>query len=147
MDPATLVLPGAQSLVGVMLTDAWAQVRSGLGRMWAKRHTGAGGEENASTVEHAARELDAAREQALALAGQGDEATRAARMELFWAGYLAGQLAARPELAEAIRALPELLGAGAGPDGSLSVVHNSNSGTVHGNLVQARDIDGGISFR
>lgn len=155
MDPAALVLPGAQSLVTAVLTDAWETVRSGLARTWARRHTDrhtgtsvvAADAPDAAAIEHAGRELDSARTQALELAGHGDEASRAARMELFWAGYLAGQLAARPELAEALQALPALLGSRTASEAGLGTVHNSSTGTVRGNLVQARDIAGDINFR
>jgi hypothetical protein len=154
MDVASLVTPGAQSLVAAILSDSWAQLRSALSRLWARRHADDAAGPDRAAIEHAGRELDAAREQALALAGAADSADpadRGARMQLFLAGYLAGQLAARPELADAVAALPALLGgdpaAGASSTLDSSVVRNSITGTVRGNAVQARDIEGGVSFR
>lgn len=139
-------------MVTAVLSDTWEQARSALARLWARRHPGPAGTDPGSAaalddgaVERARRELDAVREQAIELAGQGDEAVRAARMELFLAGYLAGQLAARPELAETVRTLPDLLGAGAPYPGS-GEVYNLNTGKVRGSIVQARDIHGDVHF-
>lgn len=68
-------------------------------------------------------------------------------MELFWIGYLAGQLAARPELTEAIQELPGLLGAGSGSAPvTVAVNTKSVSGTVRGNAIQADDVSGGINI-
>jgi hypothetical protein len=55
------------------------------------------------------------------------------------AGDLAGYLAERPDLADAV----QTLAAGPAPAGG---IHNSNAGTVRGNLLQAGDIHGDISF-
>ena len=97
-------------------------------------------------VEQAARELDLARQQAVELSGNGSRAERAGRMELFWAGYLAGQLAARPELADTVRTLPALVGAGGSVSQTTVSADKTVSGTVHGNVVQADDVSGGIRF-
>lgn len=152
MDLTTVVMPGAQSLVTAILTDGWGQARTAIAKLWARRG-GAGGantyadraEPAPAAIEQAGRELEAARRQGLELAGGGSEADRAARMQLFWAGYLAGQLAARPELAGALAELPALLGAGTSSSQTTNV-HNTISGTVHGNAVQAGDIHGNITF-
>lgn len=146
MDLTSLVTPGAQSLVTAILSDSWGQLRSALARTWARRHAGEGAE---AAVETAGRELDTARAQALALADEGDAADRGARMQLFLAGYLAGQLAARPELAEAVAQLPALLADSATPSTVVdsSTVNNSISGTLDGgNALQARDIHGGVNY-
>jgi hypothetical protein len=135
MDLTTVFMPGAQSLVTAILTDTWVQARATVAKLWSRRQS------DAAATEQAGRELDAARSQALELAGSGSEAERAARMQLFWAGYLAGQAAARPELAAALTELPALLSASQG-----STVQNSISGTVTGTVVQARDIHGSITF-
>jgi hypothetical protein len=74
------------------------------------------------------RRLDTARQQA---EGMGeDEAVQRA----YWAGYLAAVLAERPDLLDVVRGLAD------GPG-----VHNTNSGTAT-TLVQARDIQGGVTF-
>lgn len=101
---------------------------------------------DAACVEQATVELDLARQQALVLAGTGSENERARRMELFWAGYLAGQLAARPELGEAVHALPSLVAAAASFSQTTVSERKTVSGTVHGNVVQADDVSGGIRF-
>jgi hypothetical protein len=145
VDLTTVVMPGAQSLVTAILTDSWGQVRTAVARLWARRQPGSP-DPDATALEQARRELDNARQQAVTLAGDGSEAERARRMELFWAGYLAGQVSARPELADAVGALPALLGGGRGVPQATVTVSNTISGTVHGNVVQADDICGGIRF-
>jgi hypothetical protein len=138
MDLTSVFLPGAQSLVTAILTDTWAQARAAVAKLWVGRHA-------AATEAQAARELDAAKSQALELAGEGPEADRAVRMQLFWAGYLAGQAAARPELSAAFAELPALLGVGR-PGAQNSTVHNIISGTVQGGAVQAGEIHGDVTF-
>jgi hypothetical protein len=138
MDLSTVFTPGAQSLVTAILTDSWTQARATVAKLWARSHP-------ASSIEQAVHELDTARRQALELAGDGPEADRAARMQLFWTGYLAGQASARPELASAFAELPALLRTGHRTS-QTSTVHNTISGTVHGNAVQAGDIHGDITF-
>lgn len=131
MDVSSVVLPGAQSLVAAMLGDAWTSVRSALARRW-----GRGVAEQTGAAE---QRLDEGRLQALALAGDGPD--QRARLELFWAGYLAGLLAERPDLASMMHELA------AGPRAEVrSQTHNSNTGTVHGNLLQAGDVDGNITL-
>jgi hypothetical protein len=149
MDLTMLVMPGAQSLVTSILTDTWGQTRTAIAKLWARKRSASGlsayAEPDRAAIEDASRELDAARQQALELAGSGSESDRAARMQLYWAGYLAGQLAARPELSDVLAQLPALLGGGAQISQTTSV-HNTISGTVHGSAVQAGDIHGNISF-
>ncbi|GAA2062921.1 hypothetical protein GCM10009839_87690 [Catenulispora yoronensis] len=147
MDLANVVMSGAQSLVTAVLTDSWGQVRSALCRLWARHRSDgdpAGPDPAALSAAHA--ELDLAREQALAVAGQGPEPERAGRMELFWAGYLAGQLAARPELADAVRTLPMLLEPRSAVSLTMVTTSKDISGTVHGNVAQTGDVSGGIRF-
>jgi len=151
MDLTTVIMPGAQSLVTAILTDTWNQAHTAIAKLWARRRAAPGAgtatyaDPDPAAIEQAGHELEAARRQALELAGNGPESDRAARMRLFWAGYLAGQLAARPELAGALAELPALLGEGA-PTTQTTNVHNTISGTVHGNAVQAGDIHGNITF-
>ena len=149
MDLTTLVMPGAQSLVTSILADTWVQTRTAIAKLWARRRNasspGEYADPDATAIDHAGHELDAARQQALELAGNGSESDQAARMQLFWAGYLAGQLAGRPELADVLAQLPTLLGAGA-PTSQTTNVHNTISGKVTGNALQAGDIHGNISF-
>jgi hypothetical protein len=151
MDLTTLVMPGAQSLVTSILTDTWLQTRTAIAKSWARRRNAAspGGyaDPDPAAIDHASHELDTARQQALDLAGSGSEPDRAARMQLFWAGYLAGQLAARPELADVLAQLPALLGAGV-PTSQTTNVHNTNtmSGTVHGPVIQVGNIQGSSTF-
>ena len=153
MDLTAVIMPGAQSLVTAIVTDTWNQAHTAIAKLWARRRpapgTGAATatytDPDPTAIEQAGHDLETARRQALELAGNGPESDRAARMQLFWAGYLAGQLAARPELADALAELPALLGAGTVTSQTTNV-HNTISGTVHGNAVQAGDIHGNITF-
>lgn len=141
----TVVMPGAQSLVSAILTDSWSQARTALSRLWARRRPeDLSPDPSPAALERAKEELDLAKEQAVAVAGEGSELERTERMTIFWAGYLAGQVAARAELAAAIRAIPGLLEPP--PEASISKASNTISGTVHGNVVQADNISGGIKF-
>jgi hypothetical protein len=148
MDLMAVITPGAQSLVTAVLTDSWSQARAALSRLWAhRRPAGLAAGADSAALEHVGTQLDLARTQAIEVAGEGTEPERASRMEVFWIGYLAGQIAARPELAEAIQMLPGMLGAGSG-SAPVTVAANSKtvSGTVHGNAIQADDVSGGINI-
>jgi hypothetical protein len=132
MDPITVILPGAQSLVAAILADGWTQVRTALARRWSRET-----DEPQADIEH---RLDAAHSQASELTNsQG--ADEQALLRAYWAGYLAAVLAERPALLGLVRDLHGTLTA---PAASNSSVHNSNSGTVT-TLIQGRDISGGIS--
>ena len=120
MDPASFVLPGAQSLVTEILSDGWAQARAWLAQRWS-RHTG-------TSQADLERRLDDAREQSASFFA----ADRAA-LEAYWAGYLAALIGEHPGLAASLRE-------------SRPGVSNTVSGTVTGNVIQAGTIEGGISF-
>ena len=138
MDLTTVFLPGAQSLVTAILTDTWHQARTAVAKLWARRADGADEAVDAEAVDRAGRELDLARAQAVELAGAGTEDERADRMRLFWAGYLAGQAAARPDLASGLAELPALLAAFA-PQ-TTTTFNSTMSGTVNGTVAQANNI-------
>lgn len=140
-------MPGAQSLVTAIVTDSWSQVRTALSRLWARYRPEDGPSgPGVAALEVAGAELDLARQQALAIAGDGPESERADRMQLFWAGYLAGQIAARPELADAVGGLPALLDAQRGASVTMTTNTKNFSGSARGNVVQADDVSGGITF-
>lgn len=142
MDPTTLVMPGAQSLVTAILTDGWAQVRDTLANLWT-RHRSVAALDNPAALASSRQEWDSARGQSLALPNHGTDEERRDRMQAFWAGYLAGQLAARPDLSNALGELPRLLGPDRRIDQADSVT-NTISGSVFGTALQARDIRGDI---
>lgn len=145
MDLTTIVMPGAQSLVSTIVGEAWSHACSTMSRLWASSRSQNDRADETSSAEEYSRQFEAAREQSIALAGAGTEADRVARMELFWAGYLAGQIASRPELADRVSSLPALLGE-PGQSPAAKTVHNTISGTVHGKSIQAGDINGNITF-
>ncbi len=146
MDLAAVVVPGAQSVVTAILTDTWKAARAVLERAWTRSHgqQGAGEGERGGQAGH---ELDVVRRQSLEIAGQGSAQEREMRMGLFWAGYLAAQANAHPELVELLAELPALLAGNAGgPVSTSTSTHNTLSGTVHGSVVQTGSVQGSITF-
>jgi hypothetical protein len=111
-----------------MLSDTWGAVRSAIARRWGR---------DAARTTDVEQRLESARKQALALGGQDGD--RQARLEAFWAGYLAGLLGERPDLADALQELTS-------SENPASGTRNSNTGTVRGSLIQARDVNGNIQF-
>jgi hypothetical protein len=152
VDLTNVVMPGAQSLVTAIVTDSWSQIRTALSRIWARRRPEDGPSgPGIAALEAAGTELDLARQQALAIAGDGPASERADRMQLFWAGYLAGQIAARPELADAVSGLPVLLDSQRAASVTMTMDTSTTntktfSGSARGNVVQADDVSGGITF-
>lgn len=133
MDPTVLVLPGAQALVSQILTDGWAQARS-----WLSRRLGRADVVPAAELE---QRLDAAQAQVAAFSAP-EAISQRALLEAYWAGYLAALAAEHPEYAAAVATLAAPPADGGAERGNV----NSVTGTVTGNLVQARDIHGGVTF-
>jgi hypothetical protein len=131
VDALEVVLPGAQSLVNAILTDGWTQARGALARRWSKQ----------GSISRTAAEqrLDAGHEQSLVLAGEGEG--QRARLEMYWAGYLAGLATDRAELLDVIRELAASPASAA----RTTTVRNSNTGNVR-TLLQLGDAHGGISI-
>jgi hypothetical protein len=133
VDPSVVVLPGAQALVTQIISEGWAQART-----WLSRRLGHADATLAADME---RRLDAAQVQAAALTVPAAFPQRVI-LEAYWAGYLAALTGEDPEFAAAIAGLaPPLADHTPSPRNV-----NSVTGTVTGNLVQAHDIDGGVSF-
>jgi hypothetical protein len=133
VDPTVIVLPGAQALVTQILTDGWVHARA-----WLARRLGHSEGDGDAQVE---LRLDAAQAQAAALAVPGEVPQRAL-LEAYWAGYLAALVGEHPELSAAVAGLTA-------PSAERTADRsnfNSVTGTVTGNVVQARDIHGGIKF-
>jgi hypothetical protein len=133
VDPTAIVLPGAQALVTQILSDGWTQARA-----WLARRLGHSAGTRQADIEV---RLEAAHAQTAALAAPGDIPQRAL-LEAYWAGYLAALVGEHPEFAAIVAelAVPSADGTADGRNA------NSVTGTVTGNLVQARDIHGGIRF-
>ncbi|MGW1891189.1 hypothetical protein ACWCP6_13165 [Streptomyces sp. NPDC002004] len=134
MDPMTVILPGAQSLVTAILTDGWTHVRTALARRWSRQTR-----EPQAVIE---QRLDAAHAQSadLTTGAAGDDQ---ALLRAYWAGYLAAALAERPALIELVHGLRSTMADASTHD--TSSVHNTNSGTVT-TLVQGRDFNGDMTF-
>jgi hypothetical protein len=153
MDFATVVLPGAQSIVSTILTETWSAARNKVARLWAKHQGAEAGaaegteaEQEVERFDRASTELDLACKQSLEIAGSGSPEERAARMSLFWAGYLAAQAQVRPALADALAELPSLLGGREVPQYRSTVTHNEFSGTASGPVLQIGHIEGGSTI-
>jgi hypothetical protein len=128
---AGLAASGATTLVGLMVSDAWAQARERVARFFAR---GADGSAAAGELQESQQELRSARE-------SGD-AEAADDVEAEWRTRLRRLLRADPAAAEELRALLTELGplANGGP---AVVVHNTVSGGVqHGPVVQGLNFSG-----
>jgi hypothetical protein len=125
---AQLAASGATSLVGLMATDAWTQVRGRLARFFARG--GAGTEEDAvsADLERSRDELTAARE-------AGDTAT-AEDVRAEWRLRLRRALQADPAAAGELRRLLAELEP-ARQDARIVVVNTINGGTYHHAVVQS----------
>jgi hypothetical protein len=141
MDPTSLILPGAQSLVTQILSDGWAQARAWLVRRLTRP--------DSTPQPELERRLDVAHAHADILAAPDKDAPvvtdtprRRALLEAYWAGYLAAMLGEHPEFAEV---LAELATPAVGCPAPNRTV-NSVTGRVSGNVVQAGTIEGGVRF-
>ncbi|MET9773186.1 hypothetical protein ABZ023_02835 [Streptomyces sp. NPDC006367] len=123
---AALAATGASTVVGLMVSDAWDQVRTRVVRLFAR-----GGDE-ADTE----RELTAARSELLAVREAGDE-DAASDVEEEWRLRLRRVLRADPEAARELRRLLDEIDPQHADRPGVSV-HNSISGTatVNGPVLQ-----------
>lgn len=132
---AALASSGATTLVGAMVSDAWAQVRDRVAGYF-----GRGGEPGADPAV-VAGELDAARAE-LTAARQQDDAAAVADVEAEWRARLRRLLRADPGAADRLRALlDEVAPLVPGPATTVvhNVVRNSISGRVqYGPVVQGQ---------
>ncbi|MER6880689.1 hypothetical protein [Streptomyces althioticus] len=122
---ALLAQSAGTTLVALMATDAWHQVRDGITRLWRRTQP-----ERAETV---AAELEAGREDVLAAAAADDQETLD-ELRLQWQGMVRRLLVARPDAIQELRALLDQLG----PDGSAArqiTQHATASG--HARVYQA----------
>lgn len=125
-----LAASGATSLVGLMVSDAWGQVRGRLAAFFARGGDG-------GTV---GGQLDSSRAELVA-AQQAGDADTAADVADEWRARLRRVLRADPAAAAELRALLDEFGSPTG-SGSISVVHNTFSGTAYNSpVIQARDVN------
>lgn len=125
---AQLAASGATSLVGLMVTDAWTQVRGRLARFFARGGADGGEEAASADLERSRDELAAARQ-------AGDTAT-AEDVRAEWRLRLRRALQADPEAAGELRRLLAELEP-AGRDGRVVVVNTINDGTFHQPVIQS----------
>ncbi|MFJ2646844.1 hypothetical protein ACIO1C_08990 [Streptomyces sp. NPDC087420] len=130
-----LATAGATALVQQMATDGWTSVRDRVTGFLTGRGT--------ASAEAVEADLDSSRaELTLARGADSEEtaATTAEDLRTEWRNRLRRTLLADPESAAELRALLEELNP-ARPDRQPGDTHNTVSGgTVHGPVVQARDI-------
>jgi hypothetical protein len=128
------VVLAASTLVQAMTSDAWEKSKHIVAAWW-QRHSG---QQVAEGLESARGELAVA-----------DEATRqqlTPRLEARWEGRLQAVLEEHPEAAADLARLVEELGTALAEASTPGTVINSNTGTVSGHLIQARDIHGGVQL-
>ncbi|MFH9174364.1 hypothetical protein [Streptomyces albogriseolus] len=100
---ALLAQSAGSTLVALMATDAWHQVRDGITQLWRRTQP-----ERAETV---AAELEAGREDVLTAAAADDQETME-ELRLQWQGMVRRLLVAQPAAIEELRALLDRLDPG-----------------------------------
>ena len=131
---AGLAASGATTLVGLMVSDAWAQTREQVARLFAR---GGDGSAEAGELQQSQAELLAARE-------SGDTEA-AADVEAEWRTRLRRLLRSDPAAADELRSLLAELSPPA-TGGPAVAVHNTINGAVeHSTVVQGQDF-GALTF-
>lgn len=131
---AALVSSGATTLVGLMASDAWTQVRDRVAALFGR----------AGSEDAAAEELRRSQQDLLAARAEGDEAAVAEDIEAVWQSRLRRVLRTDPAAADELRRLLDELAPMAGAQ--TAVARNSISGVQYGPSVQAAQI-GHITFQ
>jgi hypothetical protein len=141
MDLSTILTPGLQNLLSVMLGEGWSAARGTLAR-WLGR----GDEGSTRAAEH---ELDAIRAEVRALAktheAAADAATDRRLLEAYVAGYLRRVREQHPDVDAVLASLP-------------TVIHSSDQSTVAtgsgmtqvfhgkvGSVLSIEQLDGGLT--
>lgn len=130
---AALAASGASSLVGLMVSDAWAATRERVARLLAR-----GGDE-----EQAGAELAAARAELAEADRNGDEEHRADVQEE-WQLRLRRLLRADPEAATELRRLLDDIAPAQAPGPAFQVTNTISGGSQQGIVIQAGHV-GGLS--
>lgn len=128
---ASLAASGATALVGLMVSETWAQARDRVARFFSGSGGGGSAEE----------ELSLSRQELMATRESGDELA-AADIEAGWRTRFRRALQDDPEAAGELRLMLSELVAGPGRESTVSV-HNSISGGVqHGPVFQGQSFSG-----
>ncbi|MFI9030263.1 hypothetical protein [Streptomyces sp. NPDC053560] len=123
MDPeiATLAGTAGTTLVTLMATEAWQGVRDGVVGLWRRARL-----DRADAV---SAELEAAREDLLAARDSADEETEE-ELRRDWQGRIRRLLAARPDVADDLRALLDEVSPDAAPAAPVITQHATASGSA-----------------
>ncbi|MGK5630131.1 hypothetical protein [Streptomyces sp. URMC 123] len=133
---AALATSGATTLVGLMVSDSWAQSKERLAALFGRGRRGRSAE--------AEEELDLSREELIAAREAGD-GPALADVEAEWRSRLKRLLRADPAAADELRALLEELAPRQAADAPGAVHNTVTGGVLHGPLVQGRDF-GSLTF-
>ncbi|WNF25530.1 hypothetical protein RI138_01205 [Streptomyces sp. C11-1] len=125
----TLAASGATTVVGLMATEAWTQVRGRLARFLSRG-------EDTDAVD---AELEESRAELTAARADADEAT-AADIEAEWRTRLRRALRANPEAAEELRTLLDELAPLQPSAPTVSVSNSVSGGTQYAPVVQGQNI-------
>ncbi|MEV1049487.1 hypothetical protein [Streptomyces sp. NPDC049916] len=125
----TLAASGATTVVGLMATEAWTQVRGRVARFLSR----------GENPEAADVQLEVSRAELAAARADADEVT-AADIEAEWRTRLRRALHADPEAAGELRALLDELAPVRSPAPSVSVTNTVSGGTFHAPVLQAQNI-------
>jgi hypothetical protein len=127
-----LVVLAASTLVKAMTSDAWEKSKQ-IVTAWWQRHSG----------QQVAQGLESARGE-LAVADEAARQQLTPLLQARWEGRLEALLEDHPEAAADLGTLVEELGRALAEAGTSGTVINSNTGSISGHLIQARDIHGGV---
>ncbi|QKW07122.1 hypothetical protein HUT18_12650 [Streptomyces sp. NA04227] len=133
---AALAASAATSVVSVMVTETWTQVRGRLVRFLNR-----GGDEREQEALEGEVQLD--QEELTAAHASGDEQA-AADVEAGWRTRMRRALLADPAAAEELRAILRELDQAQPPRPSVVVNNTVSGGTYHAPVVMAQNVSGGI---
>jgi hypothetical protein len=127
-----LAVSGATTVVGLMATEAWTQVRGRLSRFLVRD----GGDTGAVDAE-----LEESRAELTAALADADEDT-AADIEAEWRTRLRRTLRANPEAADELRTFLDELAPTQPAGPAVSVTNTVSGGTQHGPVIQGQTFSG-----
>ncbi|MGQ7747634.1 hypothetical protein ACUN29_03815 [Streptomyces sp. WC2508] len=132
---AALAVSGATTLVGHMVSDAWAQTRERMARFLAR-----GGE-----TDGVDEELEASREELIA-ARDGEDPDAAADIEDEWRLRMRRALRADPAAAQELRVLLDELAPRSEGVSTVTINNSVTGDTQNSQVVQGQSFSGGLTF-
>jgi hypothetical protein len=132
----TLAASGASAVVGLLAEDAWTAAKERIAALFGRGRTDTDGDAIEAELEESRGELIAARD--------ASDETVPADIEALWRTKLRRLLQQDPDAAEELRALIAEAEQRTAP--SAPVTNTITDAEVHGSVVQAGRIEGGINI-